>query len=169
MNYGRMEEQLILHEGLKLTPYKDTEGFWTVLVGYNVSARGWDFIEKITGRQVPGGVEMEALRFTHEEALAVLRADISRIEVVVRRLLPDYDSLCDARQRVCIDMSFNMGMKVLAFNKAIDAIKRRNWSQWARELFASKWARQVDDGEGGRFGRADRLAAMVLTGLDYTR
>jgi hypothetical protein len=33
----------------------------------------------------------------------------------------------------------------------------------------SLWARQVDDGLAGSYGRADRIADMMRTGLDYTR
>lgn len=167
MNSARLEEQLILHEGLKLRSYVDTEGYWTIGCGYNLSARGKEFLEKTIGRKVPG--DIGELTITKAEALKVLRADIARITDVVRKLLPVFDTLSDVRQRVCVDMSFNMGMKALGFKKAIDAVNRGDWSRAARELYQSKWARQVDDGEGGRFGRADRLAQMLLTNVDYTR
>lgn len=168
VNLARTEEQLILHEGLELKVYPDTEGYLTVGVGYNVSARGWEFFEKTIGRKL-GHLPVDQIRVTREEALLVLRADIIRIQKVVQKLLPEFDQLEEVRQRVCVDMSFNMGMKALNFKKAIDALRRKDWSRVARELYSSKWARQVDDGEGGRFGRADRLAQMMLTGVDYLR
>lgn len=154
-----LERQLLLHEGIRLKPYKDSLGIWTVLVGYNIEARGWDFIARTLGR--PVGMESE---FTRAEALTVLRADLERIEKVVRVTLPEFDSLDPIRQRVILDFSFNLARRALQFKKAIDGVRARNWSKVAREMYASKWARQVDDGEGGRFGRADRLARMILTG-----
>src|SRR5574341_103685 len=104
MNYGRMEEQLVLHEGLETAPYPDTEGNWTIGVGYNVTARGWDFLEEIIGRQIAWDGASRADLITPDEAKLVLRADIKRIEQIVRKLLPDYKVLDEVRQRVCVDI-----------------------------------------------------------------
>lgn len=163
VNRIRMEQQLILHEGLKLEPYVDTEGNQTIGVGYNVTGRGWDFLEHVIKRKVT-----EPVRITQVEALAVLRADLDRAEQAVRVYLPEYDGLNEVRQRVCLDMAFNMAMRALGFQKAIAAIKAKDWSAAAKELYRSKWAEQVGDGPGGKFDRADRLAKMLLTGDDYT-
>lgn len=171
MNYNLMAKQLILHEGLRLSPYVDTEGFLTCLVGYNVDARGWDFVEECLKRKVvaPGGLT-EKILFTRSEAIKVLEADIRRVEKVVRSLLPEYESLNEPRQRVIIDMAFNLGRRALRFEKALAALRERQWSKVAREMYHSRWAKQVGDGkapsEGGKFGREDRLAKMVLTGLE---
>lgn len=167
MNRERMVEQLILHEGLKLKPYQDTLGIWTWLVGYNLEARGIEFIEDTLGRKLPR--DYTQLTATREDAIKVLRADIDRVEKGVRLYYPEYDGLDDVRQRVIIDLAFNMALKLLQFKRTIAAAKRRDWSGVARGLYESRWAKQVDDGEGKRFGRADRLAEMVLTGVDYTR
>lgn len=167
MNFERMEQQLILHEGLRTKSYLDTEGNWTIGVGYNVSARGVDFIEKMIGRSMHGPIER--LTMTPEESLIVLKADIERFDKAIPHYFPEYSALDGIRQRVVLDMSFNMGFAALGFKAAIAAIKKRNFSQASRELYKSKWARQVGDGEGGKFDRCDRLSKMLLTGLDYTR
>lgn len=175
MNARRMEEQLILHEGLRLQPYQCTEGYWTCGVGYNLDSRGVEAIEDALGRRLqrPAKVDPERpwdwVRLTREEWLRVLRADLKRYEGAVQVHFPTYLELDEVRQRVVLDLAFNMGFGALAFKNCIAAIKRRDWSRAARELYNSKWARQVDDGEGGKFGRADRLANMILTGKDYTR
>lgn len=163
VNRARLEEQLILHEGLRLKAYPDTEGFTTVLVGVNVSARGWGEVSRILGRAVN-----EHSTFTKTDAMTVLRADIERIEKAVTVHFPEYKKLDEVRQRVVMDMAFNLGFRALSFKDTIAAIKERNWSRATRCLYRSKWAHQVDDGEGGKFGRADRLAQMMLTGVDYT-
>lgn len=179
MNYERMEEQLVLHEGLRLRPYLDTEGFWTTGVGYNLSSRGVETIEKIIGRKFKlstvtvhhkdEDVEnpFEGLTLEPAEALAVLRVDIKRYEQATRVAWPHYDQLDAIRQRVVLDMAFNMGYGALSFVNTRKFIEQRNWSMAVRNLFQSKWAHQVDDGEGKKFGRADRLAGMLLTGKDY--
>ena len=169
MNYDLMGKQLMLHEGVRLTPYVDTEGFNTCLVGYNIDARGWDFVEKTLRVKISG--PLETLIFTRDQALAVLKADILRIEGVIKAgLMPEYVNLDAIRQRVVVDMAFNMGRKALNFKKARAALVAKDHSRVARELYASRWAKQVGDGktvaEGGKFGREDRLAQMVLTGQE---
>lgn len=167
MNIERMKEQLVLHEGLRLAPYQDTLGIWTWLVGYNLEARGPEFVEKVLGRRISR--TMADLTATRDEAMAVLEADILRVEDIVKREFPEYLTLDEVRQRVIIDLAFNLGNRLKNFREAARHARAKNWSGVARELYKSRWANQVDDGEGGRFGRADRLAQMVLTGNDYKR
>jgi len=68
---------------------------------------------------------------------------------------------------VLVDLAFNLGLGLLGFKNFLAAVKVHDWSKAAKELYRSKWAYQVDDGPGGHFGRADRLAKMILTGEDY--
>ena len=71
------------------------------------------------------------------------------------------------RQRVLIDMMFNMGPGapsrggLLSFVNTLSEIRRGNYGIAADMMLASKWASQV-----GR--RAVRLATMMRTGMDYT-
>lgn len=163
VNRDRMAEQLILHEGLRLKPYRCSEDYLTVLVGFNVDARGWDELSRILGREVNADTS-----FTRSDALTQLATDIDRFERAVIVHFPEYQDLNEVRQRVVLDMAFNLGFRALSFKATIAAMKVRNLSKAVREMYKSKWARQVDDGEGGKFGRADRLAQMMLTGVDYT-
>ncbi len=166
VNETKMLSQLALHEGIKLRIYVDTEGNDTVGIGYNVTSRGFDFIERTLRRRVAHAKGGNIL--TRDEALTICAADISRVEAAVEVHWPYYVKLDEIRQRVAIDMAFNMGFSALGFKNAIAAIEARDWSQAARELYKSKWARQVGDGEGGKFDRCDRLARMLLTGQEPT-
>jgi GH24 family phage-related lysozyme (muramidase) len=47
VNEDRMVDQLLLHEGEELIPYLDTLGNWTVGSGYNLEARGVEFLNQI--------------------------------------------------------------------------------------------------------------------------
>lgn len=163
VNKTRMAEQLILHEGIRYKPYLCTEGYLTILVGFNIDARGWQELSRILGRTVN-----ESSTFTKADAMKVLDSDIDRFEKAVIVHFPEYKKLDEVRQRVVLDMAFNLGFRALSFKDTIAAIKIRNWSKAVRCMFRSKWANQVDDGEGKKFGRADRLAQMMLTGVDYT-
>jgi lysozyme len=167
-----MAAQLILHEGCRLKPYLDTEGNWTVLVGYNLTARGWEDVERALGRRLaaPGTPERPfgEPALTNADAARVLAADLDRLERVVPVAFPEYANLSEVRRRVVLDLAFNMGTKALGFKQAVAAARVKDWSRCARELYKSKWARQVGDGPGGRFDRCDRLARMVLTNQEPT-
>jgi lysozyme len=158
VNRRAMAAQLILHEGCRLKPYLDTEGNWTVLVGYNLTARGWEDVERPFGEPA----------LTNADAARVLAADLDRLERVVPVAFPEYANLSEVRRRVVLDLAFNMGTKALGFKQAVAAARVKDWSRCARELYKSKWARQVGDGPGGRFDRCDRLARMVLTNQEPT-
>lgn len=159
----RMIAQLELHEGVRCKVYPDTEENLTLGVGYNITARGIEEFERTIGRQIDLTADP---CITPEEARAQLVADIQRVQRAVLVHFPTFADLNEVRQRVVLDLAFNLGFRALNFQKCIAAIKRQDWSTAARELFKSRWAYQVDDGPGGRLGRADRLARMLLTGLD---
>lgn len=161
----QMLAQLALHEGIRKRVYVDTEGNYTLGIGYNVSARGLDFFEKTIGRKLPwheGAACVDIV--TVDECKLVCAADIERFEQAIVVHWPHYLKLDEIRQRVALDMAFNLGFRALGFKNAIAAIERRDWSRATRELYKSKWANQVGDGEGGKFDRCDRLARMLLTG-----
>lgn len=169
-----MVRQLILHEGDREFPYLDTLGNWTVGTGYNLDARGVDFLNQVLGTAFYQDDHTPDHPFSDVHLPAnlsrkVLRADIERVEAAVKVHYLDYVNLDDVRQRVVVDMAFNLGFRALGFKAAIAAIKARNFTQASRELYKSKWAYQVGDGEGGKFDRCDRLSRMLLTGENYTR
>lgn len=174
VNVPRMEQQLQLHEGLRLSQYIDTLGNITIAVGYNVTARGWDQLGHMLGLNIDGPIVL-----TVAQALCVLDQDIDRVQRAVMITAPWFDQLNEVRQRVCVDLAFNIGLGALGFKQTIAAIKTQNWSVAAVELHKAHWAKQVEPSadlnetavqihnERVR-GRADRLAKMLLTGLDYT-
>lgn len=164
VNRERMKAQLILHEGIRLKPYKCTAGKWTIGVGYNYQDRGLEELEEIIGRKFDPSVGI-----TRSEALRVLDIDISRYEAATRKALGPayYDKLNEVRQRVCVDMAFNLGYRALSFKNTIAAVKRGDYALAAYNMMKSLWATQVGDGPGKRYDRAERLSDMMLTGRDY--
>jgi lysozyme len=165
VKHARMGEQLILHEGIRLAPYLCTRGYWTIGVGFNFQTRGLAALEKAIGRKL--SPRMQDLRITREEALLALDADIDHYESEVVRLFPAYLKLNEVRQRVCLDMAFNMGYAAFGFKNTMKFIAAGDWSQAVQNMWKSKWAGQVGDGPGKRWDRADRLTKMLLTGVDY--
>jgi lysozyme len=129
-------EQLVLHEGLRLTPYVDTVGKITIGVGRNLTDRG----------------------ITEAQAYAWLDEDIA---VAVRELtarFPWFAALEEIRRRVLIDMHINLGMQRLkGFRQFLGYVEAQDYRKAAEEMLASRWATQVG-------GRATRLAGMMRTG-----
>jgi len=133
-----VKNMLIVDEGLRLKPYKDTVGKLTIGVGRNLDDVG----------------------ISKDEALYLLENDIQRAIQDATDIFgaENWLSLDEIRQAVILDMLFNLGKpRFLTFRKFIQAIKEKNFSKAAFEMFNSRWARQV-----GR--RAERLAYMMRTG-----
>jgi lysozyme len=133
----RLQQQLILHEGLRLFPYSDTVGKTTIGVGRNLTDNG----------------------ISHVEALFLLDNDIElRVFADLERHAPWVAQLDPVRQAVVIDMCFNLGWPRLSlFRNTLAAMKRGDWVSAAEGMRASKWAKQVGN-------RAVRLRQMMLTG-----
>lgn len=172
VNRDRMAAQLALHEDVRLYPYRCTARKLTLGIGYNGQDRGWEDFEAAIGRRLDRDLiaraEVTKERvITRAEAFKAVRADIDRYENAVRRLWPFYDQLDEVRQRVVLDMAFNLGYRLRAFKDAQKAIERRNWKLAAAHMMQSLWARQVGDGPGRIYDRAERLKDMMLTGCDY--
>ena len=128
--------QIRLHEGERLKPYRCTAGKLTIGVGRNLDDRG----------------------ITREESAMLLDGDIRLLEIELFRALPWASALDDVRQRVLLDMAFNLGLPgLLQFKRTLEAIRTGQYQQGATMMLDSLWARQVGQ-------RAERLARMMATG-----
>ena len=139
MNRQRLKDRLKLDEGLRLEPYQDSEGWWTVGYGRLIDTR-------------KGG------KISEDEAEYMLNNDIDVVINQVIREFPWFGDLSDARQEVILNMVFNLGLpKFKGFKNAITAMKRHDWTDASREMLDSMWSRQVGD-------RAVRLSEAMRTG-----
>lgn len=137
VNYTALQRQLITHEAIRRLPYHDSVGKLTIGIGRNLDDVG----------------------ITRAEALYLLDNDIEKVISVVS-FQPYWEELNEVRQRVIIDMVFNLGWpRFSKFKKLIKALNDRNYTNAALEMLDSKWARQVGQ-------RANRLAEMMRTGID---
>lgn len=133
-----IEEQLILHEGLKLKPYRCSAGKLTIGVGRNLEDKG----------------------ISEEEALFLLRNDIDKAVTDLEKH-SWYIKLDPIRQKVLIDMAVNLGTNgLLQFERMIAALEKGDYENAAKEMQDSKWYRQVKS-------RGVRLVEMMRTGEDY--
>lgn len=139
----KTRDLLILHEGLKLKPYKCTAGKLTIGVGRNLDDVG----------------------ISYDEAMIFLDNDIKS---AMKFLLGTkwFPVMNDARQTVLIDMVFNLGVsRFLGFKKFRECLEKGDYVQASIEMMDSAWADQVGDGPGGKMDRAERLSMMMKTGL----
>lgn len=135
----RLIDQILLHEGKRNKPYRDTVGKLTIGVGRNLDAVG----------------------LFDDEIELLLINDLKRFERSLDKALPWWRDLDEIRQRVILDMCFNMGLGgLLGFKNTLAKIKAHDWAGARRGMLQSKWAKQVG-------ARATRLADMMLTGKDY--
>lgn len=133
-----MTRQLRLHEGERLKPYRCTAGKLTIGVGRNLEDRG----------------------ITAQESAMLLANDIAREERALFEALPWVSGLDEVRQRVLLDMAFNMGMgSLLQFKLTLGAIQAGQYEQASKMMLDSRWAKQVGQ-------RAERLSRMMATGKD---
>ncbi|KVH52921.1 lysozyme [Burkholderia sp. MSMB1072] len=127
--------ELTRDEGRRLKPYVDTVGKTTIGVGRNLTDVG----------------------ISDSECDAMLSNDIDRTVAWLDRNLTWWRQLDAVRQRVVINMAFNMLGGLLTFTNTLAAMKRGDYAAAADGMLASKWAAQVG-------ARATRLAAMMRSG-----
>jgi len=122
MDIEALKDQLILHEGLKLKPYKCTAGKITIGVGRNI----------------------EDIGITEDEARSLLDNDILRVAQELDNALPWWRDLSDVRQRVLLDMAFNIGTPTLMkFKNTLGLIEAGDFVGASVEMLDSRWAEQV--------------------------
>lgn len=130
-------------EGLRLEPYRDTRGIWTIGYGYNLEAHGV---------AINPGCSM---RICKEQAVAWLNEELDEAEAAARGLYRNFDTMPDNIKATVIDLAYNMGAGTLAkFVNTNDAFNRGDWLAAAAGLEASKYAGQV--------GRRARYHVTVL-------
>tara|TARA_B100001063_G_C16697440_1_gene520636 strand:+ start:568 stop:1164 length:597 start_codon:yes stop_codon:yes gene_type:complete len=128
--------QLTLHEGMVLKPYKCTSGKLSIGVGRNLDDRG----------------------ITEAEAELMLSNDIDDFSDRLKREIPWMAELSPVRQRVLLDMAFNLGISgLLKFKRTLKAIRAKQYEKAAEMMLDSRWATQVGQ-------RAKRLSRMMATG-----
>ena len=161
-----LKDQLILHEGLKLKPYKCPANKWTIGVGRNLEDVGLSKDEQLKLFGTSGLSRKEVIDrllargISEEEALFLLDNDIEKCTADVKRF-PWFESLNSVRQKVIIDMRLNLGLAGLkGFKRMISALEQGDYDKAAEEMKDSKWYYQV-----GIRGR--RLVKMMKAGEDY--
>lgn len=142
-----LNQRLLLRdEGIRLEPYKDHLGFWTVGVGHVIDRR--------KGGSLPVWVK-PSFPLDEAEAKQLLRADIRQKEIGLDGALPWWRGLSDVRKAVLVSMAFQMGVGgVLQFKNTLKAVQEGRWADAAKGMRDSRWHSQTTE-------RAERLAKAM--------
>lgn len=134
-----LRRELRRDEALRLTAYLCSAGKLTIGYGHTDDVRAADTC-------------------TPEQAARWLDQDIGIAAAGLDRALPWWRGLSDARQRVLINMCFNLGLpRLLGFKRMLYALQIGDYPGAAAEALNSRWAEQVGD-------RAARIADMIRRG-----
>jgi len=133
---NKLIEQLKIHEGVKLKPYKCSAGKLTIGVGKNIEDNG----------------------ITLEEAEYLLQNDIAEARSQLLHAFPWMDDFNDARISAMINFTFNVGIgTVKKFENTLAYMQSGEWDKAADEMMDSRWARQVGN-------RAIEVTEQIRTG-----
>jgi lysozyme len=130
-----LEALIIRHEGYRQHPYPDAGG---LAIGY--------------------GRNLRYNGISREEALYLLRNDISRITSELTKRYESFSEQTHARRAVLVSMGYNMGLESLSeFTGMWNAINVRDYKLAASEIILSRYCDQVGK-------RCIELADMMATG-----
>jgi len=144
----KLEQELTIDEGCQTMPYRDTRGFLTVGIGHNLDA---------------GPIKDLIFPLTRAEIDTIFQKDVASCLVKLDANLPWWRTQSDARQRVLINMTFNLGIGVrgksglMEFGTFLNLVQTKQYPQAADDMLHTLWAKQVGQ-------RAVRLAAMMKAG-----
>lgn len=133
----KLKAELTRDEGRRPRIYTDTVGKISGGIGRNLTDKG----------------------FSADEIDLMYRNDVAETEAWLDRNLPWWRQLDAVRQRVMLNMAFNMQGKLLGFRKFLAAAESGDYPTAYSEMLDSLWAKQVG-------ARAKRLASMMATGSD---
>ncbi|WP_288413475.1 glycoside hydrolase family protein [uncultured Sphingomonas sp.] len=159
----KLVAELTRDEGLRLTTYRCTAAKLTIGIGRNLDDVGISGSEaRLFGCDTPAQALAHVKRHgvTKRQAESLFANDIVGCERDLDRRLPWWRSLDDVRERVLLNMCFNLGINgLVGFRNTLRMVERREYEDAAANMLKSLWARQVG-------ARAQRLSAMMRTGKD---
>lgn len=132
----KIKDYIKLKEGLRLRPYRDTLGIWTIGWGHNLEANNEPMPEIIT----------------IQDANAYFEADFINAMRGAQETLTGFGFLNEARRAVIVSMIFQLGLRGFRnFKKTIALINEGNYIKAAHEMLDSnafkqtpaRWAEQA--------------------------
>ncbi|TXG75804.1 hypothetical protein E6Q11_06585 [Candidatus Dojkabacteria bacterium] len=131
----KLLDMLIIDEGYRQKPYRCTEGFLTIGIGFNIDA----------------GMDLELAKI-------IAKYFIDKRQAELTKALPWFKELDENRKIALLNMAFQMGSAgLLKFQRTLKAIEEKRYKDAASHMLDSLWARQTPL-------RARRIAKIIETG-----
>jgi GH24 family phage-related lysozyme (muramidase) len=143
-----VKKMIMQHEGVKLEPYKDSLGLWTIGVGHLIG----------DGKTLPDAWNR---KFSKEEVYALFDQDFEHHKNAAMQI-PNFNRLGEKAQAAFIDLTFNMGPGWFRrWPKLVQAMRDFDIRAVIDNLRTSKWAKQV---QASRVSDVLSLLSTELTG-----
>lgn len=121
-------KSLVLFEGVRLKPYREKNGDWTVGIGHNLTAHR----------------ETVKPSYSKDEVSAFFNRDLAASLRAARQLVEGFDELPDPAKEVVVHLIFQTGPTGFSrFKNFRLSISKRMWNSAATELWDSQWFRQT--------------------------
>lgn len=148
VDLGALLDDLVRDEEFRAFLYDDATGKpikkGSTLVGNPTIGIGWNLASD--------GLSAQEARLHDLEKITTLNESLGQA-------FPWYNSLDPARQRVLLEMGFNLGLVGLeGFHLMMSALSTKNYPEASNQMLASHWREQVGD-------RALRLAQIMRYGV----
>ena len=128
MNLQLLQSELTRFEGCKLTVYRDTLGKLTCGIGHLITAE--DNLN-------------EGDTVTQQTVDNWFAKDVQYAISVAQRIFTNFVQFDDVRQRICVQLAYNLANKLLGFPKFVAAMNAMDWNTAGAELQNSLWYTQV--------------------------
>lgn len=138
-----LAQEIAVEEGFETQSYTDTKGLWTIGIGH------------LLGKNP----RFSNLVWTPTKVMVTFMQDLNSSIYYTKLQIRVYDQLSPTRQRVLVNMMFNLGPdRFSGFVNTIAAINMHDYNTAYNEMLDSKWAR-VDVPK-----RAIRLSQRWISG-----
>lgn len=141
-----LRARLILHEGVSLAAYYDSEGYATQGAGHLLSP-----VKHVPLAGFPD--------ITMDQAMAWLDADMTEAEDHVSSVFGWFATLNGIRQGVLVEMAFQLGLAgLLGFTRMLSDCRFSNFVGAAAEMLNSDWHKETP-------ARCEALAEIMKMGV----
>lgn len=129
--------------GAKSRAYKDSKGIWTIGIGFNLESPNADTILKQIGANKSGLISHKT-SLSKEQMSSLFKINLKTAIEDAKKWIPNLESHPKEVQKICVDLSFNMGGPRLSkFKITRENIINKNYKEAAYELEKSEWFGQV--------------------------
>jgi lysozyme len=143
LDFNKLYNQLDKHVGKRAKVDLDTQRIKTIGIGFNLERAGAQ--KQIWALSLNyHEILFSKKELSESEIQALFKADADESVKASRKNAAKFDEIPEAKQRVVIDMVFNLGLAGFSkFQKLVAALKKRDWMEAAYQMDRSAWYGQV--------------------------